>query len=64
MKHGIWLVIPLLVLSGISACSGETSTTSQPASTTAVSAAVPEPAVTTAASGLEGIEVIVHQVPG
>jgi len=64
MKHGIWIVVPLLVLSGVSACSGANSTTSQPAFTTEVSAAVPDLAAATTVSGLEGIEFVVHQAPG
>ncbi len=49
VKRGIWLVVPLLLLTGVSACSAHS-----------VATATTQPTVT----GLEGLEVIVHRAPG
>ena len=60
MRKWILLVAPLLVLFGVSACSGGTATT------TTVEAA-DSPATTIAAvagTGLDGVEFIIHQAPG
>ncbi len=48
VKRGIWLIVPLLLLTGASACSAHSVTT-----------ATIEPA----GSGLGGVEVIVHRAP-
>lgn len=57
MKKGIWIVLPLLLL-GVSACSGGSATTA-----TAVATTTPG-TVEASGNGLEGVEFIVHQVPG
>ena len=57
MKKGIWIVLPLLLV-GVSACSGGSATTA-----TAVATTTPG-TVEASGNGLEGVEFIVHQVPG
>ncbi len=53
VKKGIWIVVPLLLLGATACTSGTTETTTT--TTATVEASGP---------GLEGVEFIVHQVPG
>ncbi len=64
MKHRIWLVIPLLSLLGVSACSGDGSTPTSSGSVATTSPAVTSPGVVVTAAGLDGVEFVVHQAPG
>ncbi len=57
VKKGIWIVLPMLLL-GVSACSGGSATTVTTVTTTSPGA------VEVSGTGLEGVEFIVHQVPG
>lgn len=52
VRKGIWLIVPLLVLSVASACSGRSATTATIAT------------IETTGPGLAGAEFIVHQAPG